>query len=173
MNLSPDINQHPSQPLSSTHWNSHGLCLLHTGTLTASAYHTLEFSWPLLVAHRNHGPCFCTLELMVTTDVHWNLAYELHSHCCGTLELFFSVTILFIMSGKSPFDKLNETNHNNWKIQMEALLKEKGLFGVTCGCDIMPATGPNLKGIHTFIEKQRLTHAKIILCIEPSQIPHI
>ena len=110
---------------------------------------------------------------MVTTDVHWNLAYELHSHCCGTLELFFSVTILFIMSGKSPFDKLNETNHNNWKIQMEALLKEKGLFGVTCGCDIMPATGPNLKGIHTFIEKQRLTHAKIILCIEPSQIPHI
>ena len=37
----------------------------------------------------------------------------------------------------------------------------------------MPATGPNLKGVCTFIEKQCLTHAKIILCIEPSQIPHI
>ena len=77
------------------------------------------------------------------------------------------------MSGKIPFNKLNKTNYDNWKIQMEALLKEKGLFRVTCGCDIMPATAPNSKGIHTFIEKQCLACTKIILCIEPSQIPHI
>ena len=87
--------------------------------------------------------------------------------------IIFSVTILFIMSGKSPFDKLNKTNYNDWKIQMEALPEEKGLFRVTCGHDIMLATGPNLKGVRTFIEKQHLAHAKIILCIEPSQIPHI
>jgi hypothetical protein len=72
-----------------------------------------------------------------------------------------------------PFDKLNETNYDDWKFQMEALLEEKGLFGVTCGRDVMPATGPNSKGVRTFIEKQRLARAKIILCIEPSQIPHI
>ena len=56
---------------------------------------------------------------------------------------------------------------------MEALLEEKGLFRFTCRCDVMPATGPNSKGVCTFIEKQHLTCAKIILCIEPSQIPHI
>ena len=32
--------------------------------------------------------------------------------------------------------------------------------------------GPNSKGIRTFIEKQHLTHAKILICIEPSQISH-
>jgi hypothetical protein len=87
--------------------------------------------------------------------------------------IFLVAIILFIMSGRTPFDKLNETNYDDWKIQMEALLEEKGLFGVTCGRDIMPTSGPNSKTFRTFVEKQRLARAKIILCIEPSQIPHI
>ena len=56
---------------------------------------------------------------------------------------------------------------------MEALLEEKGLFGVVSGRDIMPTTGSNSKGVKTFLEKQRLARSKIILAIEPSQLPHV
>ena len=72
-----------------------------------------------------------------------------------------------------PFDKLNETNYDDWKIQMEALLEEKGLFGIVSGHDIMPSTGPNSKGVKTFLEKERLARSKIILSIETSQLPHV
>ena len=72
-----------------------------------------------------------------------------------------------------PFDKLDETNYDDWKIQMEALLEEKGLFGIVSGRDIMPTTGPNSKGVKTFLEKQRLARSKIILAIHPSQLPHV
>lgn len=72
-----------------------------------------------------------------------------------------------------PFDRLNETNYNDWKIQMEALLEEKGLFGVVSGREEMPLTGPNSKAVRSFLEKQRLARAKIILAIDPSQLPHV
>jgi hypothetical protein len=72
-----------------------------------------------------------------------------------------------------PFNKLNKTNYDDWTIQMEALLEEKGLFGVVCGQDVMPSTGPNSKGAKIFLEKQHLAHSKIILAIEPSQLPHV
>ena len=72
-----------------------------------------------------------------------------------------------------PFDKLDETNYNDWKIQMEALLEEKGLFSIVSGRDIMLTTGPNSKGVKTFLEKQRLARSKIILAIHPSQLPHV
>ena len=72
-----------------------------------------------------------------------------------------------------PFDKLNEANYDDWKIQMEALLEEKGLFGVVSGRLVMPTTGPNSKGVRAFLEKQRLARSKLILAIEPSQLPHV
>ena len=72
-----------------------------------------------------------------------------------------------------PFDKLNKTNYDDWKIQMEALLEEKGLFGVVSGQDIMPTTRSNSKGVKTFLEKQRLARSKIILAIDTSQLPHV
>ena len=72
-----------------------------------------------------------------------------------------------------PFDKLDETNYNDWKIQMEALLEEKGLFGIVSGQDIMPTTGLNSKGVKNFLEKQLLACSKIILAIHPSQLPHV
>ena len=60
------------------------------------------------------------------------------------LSVTISYLILLIMPSL-PFDKLNEMNYNDWKIQMEALLEEKGLFGVVSGQDVIPSTGPNSK----------------------------
>jgi hypothetical protein len=73
---------------------------------------------------------------------------------------------------KLPFDKLNESNYHDWKFQMEALLEEKGLFGIVSGEDVAPtdATAGETK---SFLEKQRLARAKIVLALEPAQIPHI
>ena len=126
----------------------------------ASACCTPE-SWPLLLYTGTHGHYLHTPEFSLQAS------QSLLQHT----GIIFSVTILFIMSGKSPFDKLNKTNYDDWKIQMEALLKEKGLFRVTCGHDVMPAIGPNSKGVRTFIEKQCLTHTKIILCINHPRSP--
>ena len=110
--------------------------------------------------------------------VHRN-SLRAHSHCRGTLELpphLITVTIsylILLIMPSLPFDKLNKTNYDDWKIQMEALLEEKGLFGVVSGRDILPTTGPNSKGVKTFLEKQHLARSKIILTIEPSQLPHV
>ena len=71
-----------------------------------------------------------------------------------------------------PFDKLNKTNYDDWKIQMEE--EEKGLFGIVSGWDILPTTGPNSKGVKIFLEKQHLAcSSKIILAIESSQLPQV
>ena len=102
------------------------------------------------------------------------------SPCCDILEIspetplsLLSITISYLIMPSLPFDKLNETNYDDWKIQMEAFLEGKGLFGVVSGRDIMPTTGPNFKGVRTFLEKQRLARSKIILSIDPSQLPHV
>ena len=74
-----------------------------------------------------------------------------------------------------PFNKLNEneTNYDDWKIQMEALSEEKELFSVVSGQVTMPTTRPNSKGVKVFLEKQCLAYSKTILAIEPSQLPHV
>jgi hypothetical protein len=36
-----------------------------------------------------------------------------------------------------------------------------------------PSTGPNSKALRTYQQKQRLTRAKLILAVEPSQLPHV
>ena len=71
-----------------------------------------------------------------------------------------------------PFDKLNESNYHDWKFQMEAFLEEKGLFGVVSGEDTT-STDATAGETKSFLEKQRLARAKIVLAVEPSQIPHI
>jgi hypothetical protein len=70
------------------------------------------------------------------------------------------------------FDRLNDTNYADWRIKMEALLEEKELWDVVSGDETMPATGPNSKLAKAFRRKQRLAHAKIILNVESSQLPH-
>ena len=99
---------------------------------TASVSDTLEFSQSLLCQYTR-----IACELTVTAEAHWNYPPQ-------PLSVAISYLILLIMPSL-PFDKLNETNYNDWKIQMEALLEEKGLFGVMSGHSIMPTTGPNSK----------------------------
>jgi hypothetical protein len=77
------------------------------------------------------------------------------------------------MAPSLPFDKLNESNYDDWKLQMEAHLVEKELFGIINGTEELPTAGPNSKAMRTYLQKQRLARAKIILAVEPSQLPHV
>ena len=72
-----------------------------------------------------------------------------------------------------PFTKLDETNYDDWKLQMEAHLIEKGLFGVIDGTEELSTSGPNSKAMHSYRQKQNLTCSKLILGIEASQLPHV
>ncbi|KAF8630817.1 hypothetical protein AX14_010971, partial [Amanita brunnescens Koide BX004] len=72
-----------------------------------------------------------------------------------------------------PFAKLNKTNYDDWKLQMEVHLTKKGLFSVINGTDELLTTGPNSKAMQSYCQKQNLTHSKLILGIESSQLPHI
>jgi hypothetical protein len=69
-------------------------------------------------------------------------------------------------------EKLNDTNYTDWAIKMEALLEEKDLWKVVSGEETAPTTGPTSKAAKTFLKKQRLARAKIILHVENSQLPH-
>ena len=73
---------------------------------------------------------------------------------------------------ETAFEKLNEQNYADWRYMMEALLIEKDLWGVVDGSESRPAGSPNLKPVRAFIKKQQVARAKIILHIEPSQLPH-
>ena len=72
----------------------------------------------------------------------------------------------------SSFEKLNETNYNDWRYIMAALLVEKDLWDVVEGTETQPAGSVNSKAVRAFAKKQQLTHAKIILNIDKSQLPH-
>jgi hypothetical protein len=74
--------------------------------------------------------------------------------------------------GPLPFDKLNESNYDDWKLQMEAYLESHDLFGVTDGTEDEPTTGENSKTMKAYRQKRRQARAKIILAVEPSQLPH-
>jgi hypothetical protein len=87
--------------------------------------------------------------------------------------LFTIAIIAAIMASSLPFDKLNESNYDDWKLQMEAYLEEEGLFGFLDGTQVMPTTGPNSESMHTYQEKQRLARAKLILAVEQSQLPYV
>ncbi|KAM6502318.1 hypothetical protein JOM56_002295 [Amanita muscaria] len=54
-----------------------------------------------------------------------------------------------------PFDKLNESNYDDWKLQMEAHLEEKELFSIIDGTEEMPMTGPNSKSMRSKIHSAR------------------
>jgi hypothetical protein len=71
-----------------------------------------------------------------------------------------------------PFDKLNESNYDDWKIQVEAYLEDQNLFCVIDGREEEPQTGPNSKAVRAYNQKRRQARAKIILAVEPSQLPH-
>ena len=72
----------------------------------------------------------------------------------------------------SSFEKLNETNYNDWRYVMAALLVEKDLWDVVDGTETQPAGSVNSKAVRAFAKKQQLAHTKIILNIDKSQLPH-
>jgi hypothetical protein len=78
------------------------------------------------------------------------------------------------MSDKAPaFALLDETNYHEWAFFMEAILIRKDLLGVVDGSITQPLGSPNSKPVKTFIQKQKLARAEIILRISPSQLPHV
>src|SRR5882724_10978735 len=70
------------------------------------------------------------------------------------------------------FPKLNDANYADWRYIMAATLVEKDLWDVVDGSLTRPIGSPNHKAMKTFVKKQQLARAKIILSIEASQLPH-
>jgi gag-polypeptide of LTR copia-type/Zinc knuckle len=70
------------------------------------------------------------------------------------------------------FEKLNEMNYNDWRYVMAAMLVEKDLWDVVDGTETQPAGSANSKAVRAFAKKQQLAHAKLILNIDKSQLPH-
>src|SRR5882724_4949684 len=70
------------------------------------------------------------------------------------------------------FPKLNDANYADWRYMMAATLVEKDLWDVVDGSLTCPLGSPNHKAVKTFVKKQQLARAKIILSIEASQLPH-
>src|SRR5882724_9934497 len=70
------------------------------------------------------------------------------------------------------FPKLNDTNYTDWHYIMAATLVEKDLWDVVDGPLTCPVGSPNHKAVKTFVKKQQLARAKIILSIKASQLPH-
>src|SRR5882724_8863900 len=70
------------------------------------------------------------------------------------------------------FPKLNDANYVDWCYMMAATLVEKDLWDVVDGSLTCPVGSPNYKTVKTFVKKQQLARAKIILSIEASQLPH-
>ena len=70
------------------------------------------------------------------------------------------------------FPKLDDANYADWHYMMAATLIEKDQWDVVDGSLTHPVGSPDHKSVKTFVKKQQLAHAKIILSIEASQLPH-
>jgi Domain of unknown function (DUF4219) len=79
---------------------------------------------------------------------------------------------LFAIMPENQFEKLNEKNYVDWHYMMEALLIEKDLWDIVDGTEGHPTGSDNSKAVHTYVKKQQVARAKIILHIKPSQLPH-
>ena len=55
---------------------------------------------------------------------------------------------------------------------MEAVLVRKQLMQIVDGSKVMPLGSPNSKAVLAFKRSQSEARAEIILCLEPSQLPH-
>ena len=70
------------------------------------------------------------------------------------------------------FEKLGEENYLVWKVYMEAMLVQKSLMDIIDGTKVMPMESLGSKAVIAFKRAQAEAHAEIILCLEPSQLPH-
>ena len=55
---------------------------------------------------------------------------------------------------------------------MEAFLTTKDLWDIVDGMELRPARSDNTKAVKSWQKKRRLAQVEIILCVEPSQLPH-
>ena len=70
------------------------------------------------------------------------------------------------------FEKLGEENYPVWKVYMEAMLVRKSLMDIVDGTKVMLMGSLGSKAVIAFRRTQAEAHAEIILCLEPSQLPH-
>ena len=70
------------------------------------------------------------------------------------------------------FEKLGEENYPVWKVYMEAMLVRKSLMDIVDGTKVMLMGSPGSKAVIAFRRAQAEACAEIILCLEPSQLPH-
>ncbi|KAL4067092.1 hypothetical protein V8B97DRAFT_1840960, partial [Scleroderma yunnanense] len=70
------------------------------------------------------------------------------------------------------FVNLNESNYAEWLLYMQSTLIKKGLWKVVEGSETCPLSSPNSKAVKAFEHHQAEAHVKIVLCLEPSQLPH-
>jgi hypothetical protein len=83
---------------------------------------------------------------------------------------------LFAIRPENQFEKLNEKNYVDWHYMMEALLIEKDLWedlwDIVDGTMGHPTGSDNSKAVRAYVKMQQVARAKIILHIQPSQLPH-
>ena len=87
-------------------------------------------------------------------------------------EAEFRSWFIGMSSSKLRFEKLGEENYSFWKVYMEAVLVRKQLMEVVNGSKAMPGGPTGSKAVVAFKCAQAEAHTEIILCLEPSQLPH-
>ena len=73
---------------------------------------------------------------------------------------------------ETQFELLNEKNYVDWHYVMEVVLIEKHLWDIVDRTEGCPTGTNNSKAVRTYVKKHQVAWAKIILHIEPSQLPH-
>ena len=58
-----------------------------------------------------------------------------------------------IPNAQPSFEKLNDSNYNDWHYMMFALLVEKDLWDIVDGTETCPTGSNNAKGICPFVKK--------------------
>ena len=74
---------------------------------------------------------------------------------------------------KSSVMKLNEGNHGDWSMIMEAILVSKQLWDIVSGEKTKSLGSENLAPVKNFIRKQAKACAEIVFAVESSQSLHL
>lgn len=69
--------------------------------------------------------------------------------------------------------KLSNENYEIWRIMEEAIFLRRNVHDVATGVTLMPATGPNSKGVKDWKRKDDEARAELILSVEPDQLAHM
>lgn len=70
------------------------------------------------------------------------------------------------------FDRLGDNNYPTWSIYMLAQLKKRNLWEIVSGRVTRPLGSENNAKVRAFVRREEEACAEIVLCVEPSQLPH-